>query len=77
MKEQCLCANYDNRQQLEKLQGYLGHMPTMEEHYGLQDQLQETQKQKAQLAKELKARDYELDLLKQTMKEKVELNFSG
>ena len=48
-------------------------MPTMEEHYGLQDQLQEMKKQKALLAEELKARDYELDLLTQTTKEKVDL----
>lgn len=66
-----ISASFSTSQQLEKLQGYLGHMPTMEEHYGLQEQLQEMKEQKALLGEELKAREYELDLLAQSMKEKV------
>ena len=61
------------RQQAEKLQGYLGNMPTMEEHYGLKEQVTDLHTQCTVLSEQLKEKDDDFEKLRDRLKEKVSL----
>lgn len=59
-------------QQAEKLQGYLGNMPTMEEHYGLKEQVTDLHTQCTVLREQLKEKDDDFEKLRDRLKEKDE-----